>query len=383
MLLALALRRIFRYCRAMSSPEAERAAQLASHVDFGIVTALTAERAAVLAMLDAPVPYVASGRGAGRTYDLGEIRSLTGGTHTVAVALAGMGNNIAATRGSLLLEHFEQVDAILMVGIAGGVPSPEKPEAHVRLGDVVVSEGIVQFDFVKKARRNVEHRHPPRPACARLLESFSYLVADELTGMRPWETHVACGASIRGATRPAATTDLLASTAEPTKSVAHPPDPQRREGLPRIFRGMIGSSGTLLKDARERDRLRDKFGIRAVEMEASGIADATWTHGVGFIAIRESAITAMATRTTCGMYMRRSRRPHMPARSWRGRRRARRDPPDCRYRPRSHEIKRLMTIWTRPRSSSKSIIRRQPEPCSRESVGGNGMICRRDANFGS
>jgi nucleoside phosphorylase len=272
----------------MSQGDAQRAAQVAARVTFGIVTALPEERAAVLAMLDAPVPYAASGRSAGLTYDLGEIPALGGGKHVVAVALAGMGNNVAATRGTLLLQHFPHVEAILMVGIAGGVPWPEKPDAHVRLGDVVVSDhrGVVQFDFVKKTRRHVEHRHPPRPPCARLLEAVNHLVSDALTGQRPWEAHLQRAAHIDGAARPDASTDVLANTVQPGESVQHPVDPQRREGMPKIFQGVIGSSGTLLKDARERDRLRDKFGVRAVEMEASGIADATWNAGVGFIAIR-------------------------------------------------------------------------------------------------
>jgi nucleoside phosphorylase len=87
----------------MSPTEAERAAQLATRVTFGIVAALPEERAAILAMLDAPVPYAASGKGVGLTYDLGEIQAFGGGTHVVAVALAGVGNNVAAARGTLLL----------------------------------------------------------------------------------------------------------------------------------------------------------------------------------------------------------------------------------------------------------------------------------------
>jgi hypothetical protein len=42
----------------------------------------------------------------------------------------------------------------------------------------------------------------------------------------------------------------------------------------------------LLKDPVWRDRLRDAHGVKAVEMEASGIADATWVHGVGYLVVR-------------------------------------------------------------------------------------------------
>jgi nucleoside phosphorylase len=45
-----------------------------------------------------------------------------------------MGNNIAATRASLLLEHFPNVKSIIMVGIAEGVSNPDKIDDNVRLG---------------------------------------------------------------------------------------------------------------------------------------------------------------------------------------------------------------------------------------------------------
>src|SRR5262245_15111860 len=115
--------------------ERERADALARRVTVGIVTALEEERAAMLAMLDRPVRWSDKGRGAGLTYDLGEIRADDGGVHVVALALADMGNNLAAVRGTQLLQCFPDVEAILMVGIAGGVPNPDKAADHVRLGD--------------------------------------------------------------------------------------------------------------------------------------------------------------------------------------------------------------------------------------------------------
>ena len=72
----------------------DRAESLARRVTVGIVTALPEERAAMLAMLEGPVSWSAAVRGAGRAYDLGEITAQDGGRHVVALALAGMGNNL-------------------------------------------------------------------------------------------------------------------------------------------------------------------------------------------------------------------------------------------------------------------------------------------------
>ena len=35
-----------------------------------------------------------------------------------------------------------------------------------------------------------------------------------------------------------------------------------------------------------RDGLREQFGVKAVEMEGSGVQDATWTFGVGYLVVR-------------------------------------------------------------------------------------------------
>jgi nucleoside phosphorylase len=67
---------------------------------------------------------------------------------------------------------------------------------------------------------------------------------------------------------------------------SYPADPSRRPGVPRLFPAPIASSGTLLKNPEKRDALAKQHGVKAIEMEASGIADATWSRGEGYIAVR-------------------------------------------------------------------------------------------------
>src|SRR5450759_1618651 len=66
----------------------------------------------------------------------------------------------------------------------------------------------------------------------------------------------------------------------------HPLDTKRIKGQPRVFIGPIASANILQKDPKARDELREKFGVKAIEMEASGIADATWNHAVGYLVVR-------------------------------------------------------------------------------------------------
>jgi len=126
----------------------------------GIITALVHESAAVQAVFGESKRLDVPGSGAGRVYWLIEVRSPRG-VRQVVVAQAGMGNNAAGTRATLLLSHFPSVDSIIMCGIAGGIPHPDRVEDHVRLGDIVVSnaKGVVQYDFVKRTvKRKRGHR---------------------------------------------------------------------------------------------------------------------------------------------------------------------------------------------------------------------------------
>jgi nucleoside phosphorylase len=254
---------------------------------IGIVTALSFEYAAVEALLENPEIYMVSGTGAGRRYLLGEIPT-NREKHSVVLALAGIGNNVAATRATLVLEHFPSVKDIIMVGIAGGVPNPRSPAEDVRLGDVVVSDarGIIQYDFEKEGITEVIPRHPPRPPSSSLLEAVNLLKAAEIRGDRPWKKYLDQAMLKLKITRPPERTDILVSTRDPSERIAHPRDPDRVRGEPKVILGPIASSNTLLANPIKRDELRDRFKVKAIEMEGSGIADATSYLAAGYLVIR-------------------------------------------------------------------------------------------------
>ncbi|NET56146.1 MAG: TIR domain-containing protein [Symploca sp. SIO2E6] len=255
---------------------------------IGIITALPKEYAAVNKILENTKDISFPGQGAGRRYLLGEVPTSDEGKHTVVLCLASMGNNIAAIRASLLLNHFPDLESIIMVGIAGGVPHPEKPDDHVRLGDLVISneKGVIQYDLVKETITEKIYRHPPRPPSASLIEGVRLLQANELMGDKPWLDFIDKALLPEGEQRPSIETDILVSSTEPKQIVKHPQDSKRRNGEPRVFIAPIASANDLLKNPLKRDLLRDNFGIKAVEMEGSGIADATWSYETGYLVVR-------------------------------------------------------------------------------------------------
>lgn len=245
---------------------------------LAIVTALPKEYAAVRAVIDYPVSHSETDHQGTRHYAFGTMPARGGGRHEIALSLVGVGNNISAVATTQLLNDLPSVRTVILSGIAGGVPNTAKAEDHVRLGDIVVSDehGVIQYDFVKEETGRVVSRHPPRPASSNLIRAARMIEADTFSGARPWDEvidHILAALSWK---RPRESTDLLAAPDDPSIILRHPKDPMRIRRRPRVFVGRIASANTLLKSPERRDLLRDLYGVKAVEMEGSGTADAAW-----------------------------------------------------------------------------------------------------------
>lgn len=92
---------------------------------------------------------------------------------------------------------------------------------------------------------------------------------------------------VPGWRRPTPKKDKLIDTpdglGEPTR---HPTDPTRRSKKPRVFLGPIGAANIVLADPKKRDALRDRYGIKAIEMEGYGVAEASWVANIGYLVVR-------------------------------------------------------------------------------------------------
>jgi nucleoside phosphorylase/tetratricopeptide (TPR) repeat protein len=256
---------------------------------IGIITALPKEHVAVDILLQNTKDTSIPGHRRNIQYKLGEVPLLHGGSLTVVLALLSQtGTNIAAICATHLLSDFPFIRDIVMVGIAGGIPYPEKPEEHVRLGDIVVSDayGTVQYDYGKKTISEWIPKPFPRPPSPDLLHAVTLLESAALKGELPWLRYIDQAKGRLNVVRPSAETDVLTSSTDPSKIITHPNDKKRHTDHPRVFRGPVATSNTLLKDPISRDELRDRYLVKAVEMESSGIADATWDDRVGYLVIR-------------------------------------------------------------------------------------------------
>jgi nucleoside phosphorylase len=259
-------------------------------VTIGIIAALPVEGAAMGALISDLEPVLIEGDP--NNYRVGYLDSAEHGRpHRVVLTTMPQDNTRnAAAVCTDLIRTFTGVRCVVMTGIAGGIPSPGRPERHVRLGDVVVAmEGIVDYGHVRvvdgasRLRRFVDGISIEMIRAARELELREYendrgqLWAQWLTPARELPMAVF--------ERPPRSTDRLYVGG---KAATHPdPAASGHTGdRPKVHYGTVGCADVLLRDERRRDQLAAEYSIVAVEMEGSGIATGAVLHGVHWFMVR-------------------------------------------------------------------------------------------------
>lgn len=259
--------------------------ELCKRVEIGVITAISKEYAAMYLMMNSVRQIHLKGKGAGHSFYIGELAAANGGKHFIAIGLCSeMGNNNASIRVTTMKEHFPKLNLIIMTGIAGGIPNPKSVEDHVRLGDIVVSSKVVQYDLVKDDGDRETNRSNSAKPSPILKEAIDSLKTKEYLDIIPWHNYI--DEKIKEKVifkKPDIKEDKLYD--ENGNIIEHPKDESRTE-YPKVFYGVIASANTLLKNRDKRDKLRDMYKVKAVEMEASGIADASDIKDIGYIVVR-------------------------------------------------------------------------------------------------
>jgi nucleoside phosphorylase len=241
---------------------------------LGIVTAIPEEFAAVKTILDFAEAKSMAGDPA--HYQIGTVPSAVPAVahRVVATLMQRAGNDIAATSCTNLLRTFPSVNAIIMCGIAAGVPCPDQPQVHVALGDIVAATwGIIDYDHVDETDEGAVLRPGfPRPSPF-FNNGANLLRVAEFEGRRPWEQWLA--RSIRS---------LPACYRRPTSADAS--EDANRAGRPRVHYGLIGSADRSLRTAEIRDALAAKYDLRALEMEGKGIGNSAFLNGLEWFVVR-------------------------------------------------------------------------------------------------
>lgn len=231
---------------------------------FGLVTALPVEAAAARLVLDGLESLTVPGDP--NLYNAGWVPARGTGRHRVVlVSQVRDGTRNAASVATDLVRSFPGLRALVMCGIAGAVV-PEWRGRPVSFGDVVsATGGVVDYGHVRVLDGREELRRSTEGLSTLLLRADRELeIAERMAGRgaEPW--------------RP-----VLESAS--TRSVDVSRQPHR---APRVHRGAVGSADRLVRSAVARDGIAARYGVLALEMEASGIAAAADLHELRWFMVR-------------------------------------------------------------------------------------------------
>lgn len=247
---------------------------------IGWICALEVELLAARFMLDEKHKGVFPGRlGDSNDYIAGSIC----GHNVVIVSLPrkSTGSVSAAILVSSFKSSFPNLRYSLMVGIGAGIPGPGS-NPDIRLGDVVVgfptddsdSEfGVVAYELGKETVDGfVVKSSPLRPTDRRLRNAIGTIKTEaEFSGHNDFIRYLDAFKTWKGNSRtflhPGLEKDKLYEAGNDQLVVREP----RTSLDPIVHYGLIASGDKLIKNAELRDKLRDKYKVICIEMEAAGI----------------------------------------------------------------------------------------------------------------
>ncbi|KAI1070287.1 hypothetical protein LB507_010322 [Fusarium sp. FIESC RH6] len=252
------------------------------HDDYTVawISALPLELTAAEAMLDTVHTPLSQHPQDSNCYTLGSING-----HNVVMACLPKGHygtNNAATVASHLTRSFLNIQHRLMVGIGGGAPG----SADVRLGDVVVSTEVLQYDLGKAMPDDQFQRgtYPIRPPQS-LMTAVSKLQASRSRGANHFPATILNSAGkLPHYAHPNIQDRLFQSdynhpetsnSCEDCDQTKLSSRDARRSTDPVIHFGRIASGNQVIKDAYTRDKLSKELSCVCLEMEAAGIMDSS------------------------------------------------------------------------------------------------------------
>lgn len=280
----------------------------ASRDDFrvAIFCALPTEAAAVRAVLDhcwdsdGGAPY-GQASGDQNAYTAG----MVGEHNVILVHMPGMGKSHAAKSAANCLHSFPNIAIALLVGICGGVPSgPSGGAREMILGDVVVSDYVVQYDFGRQFPNGLRIKNTgvdslERPndkirACISKIRSDAAVPAEltqhlaSLGGLATYpgaandklfaptyhhnHQHQDTSASYAGCHNPiGASCDELGCDESNVISRARLNGGDSNHHIPSIHYGTYASGDLVMRSGEDRDKIAKGLDAIAFEMEAPGV----------------------------------------------------------------------------------------------------------------
>lgn len=256
--------------------------------EIAIFCALTLEADAVCALFDADWddednPYDKAA-GDPNAYSIGAI-----GRHNVVVAhMGGMGKVSASIVAGNLTKSFPNIKLALAVGITGVIPfRPDGQE--IILGDVIISTGIIQYDFGRQLEHGVVRKDTLldslgrpnleiRNILAKLkgIQGYKSITANMMEYLSILQRNEQLDALYTGKTN-----DKLYKTKYGSidlgsgcgSTVSRYRLQTSDNPTPVIHFGLLASGDLIMRSSADRDRIANAEGVLGFEMEGAGVWD--------------------------------------------------------------------------------------------------------------
>ena len=224
------------------------------------------------------------GRGDEYVFQAGDV---CGHNVIIATLPAGQeyGTGSAAALASQVKKFFPNLWFGLLVGIAAGLPNLSRsPPLDIRLGDVLVglptgeSAGLIAYDLGKETGNDgfqlLHFGHVlanTETVVRSAIGSIKLMAPNDAEAFLQYYEHIKHEEHTNGTfTDPGQEHDKLYQVEE--DGTEHLVERERRpdRNRVRVWYGPIGSGEKLMKNARKRNELRDKYNVIGLEMEAAG-----------------------------------------------------------------------------------------------------------------
>ncbi|KAJ0418428.1 hypothetical protein BJY00DRAFT_287767 [Aspergillus carlsbadensis] len=280
---------------------------------IAIICALTLEAEAVEDLFDETYDRLGEYYGKQPRDDNAYVNGRIGKHNVVLCYMPGMGKGSAASVASSLKISYKRVEVALVVGICGGAPYPSSG-GEIFLGDVIISDSVVQYDFGRQYPGRFEKKIEVKDTLGRPNQAIRALLANlqarrsrnslqeklsrhlqTLQESQPdWHYPTSVDDFLFKASyqhkhyNQEATCSCLDSTSEDIcKTAVHSSctllgcdlaqvrrcRPSTEHDSPRVHIGMVASADTVMKSGEHRDRLVESEGVVGFEMEGAGVWD--------------------------------------------------------------------------------------------------------------
>lgn len=210
------------------------------------------------------------------------------GSNDVVVAMTGRGNNLSSSIATKLYEKYHSIEYTFLCGIAAGIPDFKNPAESVRLGDIVLSneKGILQYDRIKSTEDGDKYDFTPKAPNATIFRNIQAYVEPINKREYKYWTYLDELLYKYKIVRPKEEVLDESPWVDTGHEDIEPILPKNKFSRPRLHFGPIASANTVVKKIAVRNRLKDDFKAKAIEMEASGVADAGWLVGKSCFIVR-------------------------------------------------------------------------------------------------